>query len=223
MQGHSGQEVLMPTTPEILAGLTEIAHRALPLAIAWHVLLVAVAVAVAWGWSPSPRQVGLLVAALPASAALVAAGFGNPFNAAVLGLGTAALLVLAGIGRGHERAAPRWAHMLGAVLIAFGWVYPHFLDDRSPLLYLVAAPVGLVPCPTLAVATGLALIDGARPGRAWTLVLAGLAGFYALFGMLRLGVWLDAPLLIGAAGLAVQALRAPRGRALPLGPRPAAR
>ncbi len=213
----------MPTTPEILAGLTEIAHRALPLAIAWHALLVAVALVRAWGWTPSPRQVGLLLAALPASAAVVAALFGNPFNAAVLGLGVAALLVLAAIGRGHAQAPPAWAHMLGAVLIAFGWVYPHFLDDRSPMIYLVAAPVGLVPCPTLAVAIGLTMMDGARPGRAWALVLAGLGGFYALFGMLRLGVWLDTPLLIGAAGLAVLALRAPGGRELPLHPRPAAR
>lgn len=43
-------------------------------------------------------------------------------------------------------------------MLAIGWIYPHFLDGPA-VDYLHAAPVGLVPCPTLAVAT-----DG-RPAR----------------------------------------------------------
>src|SRR5678810_80921 len=105
---------------------------------------------------------------------------------------------------------------VGAAAIAFGWVYPHFLAG-PPLAYLYAAPFGLVPCPTLAVAIGFALLAGAPNDRAWNLVLAALGLFYAAFGIARLGVWLDLGLAIPAVTLAL-AHRSPRTTSTPTRP-----
>ncbi len=74
----------------------------------------------------------------------------------------------------------------------------HFLNTTSFLPYLYAAPVGLVPCPTLSITIGAALILGGLESRGWSLVLAGMGIFYAVFGALRLGVTIDFTLLVGA-------------------------
>jgi len=89
-----------------------------------------------------------------------------------------------------------------AGLIGFGWVYPHFLEVPT-LAYLVAAPVGVVPCPTLALVGGLALLFGGLQSRAVSGILGAASLFYALFGDLRLGVWMDLGLLVGAIALLV--------------------
>ncbi len=70
-----------------------------------------------------------------------------------------------------------------------------------PIAYLIGAPVGLVPCPTLSVAIGLALLAGGVGPRSWTIVLVALGMFYGLFGLFRLGVVLDTGLVIGALAL----------------------
>lgn len=55
-----------------------------------------------------------------------------------------------------------------------------------------------------ALAVALALLRFCPGGRAWSLTLAGGDVFYALFGVLRLGVALGLPLLGGAVGLIVR-------------------
>ena len=97
----------------------------------------------------------------------------------------------------------------GAAMIAFAWTYPHFLAGSSTW-YLVAAPLGLVPCPSLAAAIGFALLGGGLGSRASSLTLASLGLFYGLFGVLRLGVLLDVGLVLGAAALSFTALRSRR-------------
>lgn len=205
----------MPEPAEILAGLTTIANEALLLALAWHLVLGAALLALAKGWRPSQRTARVLVALPLASVAMLALLYGNPFNGVVFAVGTLALLALARRGS-HEpvRRGPPWMFWAGAASLSFGWVYPHFLD-ATPVAYLIAAPLGLVPCPTLAVAIGAALLGGGLGARAWSLTLATLGLFYGAFGVLRLGVFLDAGLILAAAVLFVAALRGERASSGP--------
>ncbi len=196
----------MPTSVEILAGLTSIANDWISVALAWHVAVAAALIAFAVGWRPGPRTAGLAIAVLPLSVAGFAFGYGNPFNGAVFTVLAIALVVFAVRDR-RTAPAPQsvWTSWGAGLVIAYAWFYPHFLE--SPPQYLYAAPVGLVPCPTLAMAIGLALLTRGHGSRAWSMTLAGAATFYALFGVLRLGVVLDLGLLLGAVLLGIAALR----------------
>jgi hypothetical protein len=197
----------MPSTSDILSGLTRISNDAFAAAVVWHALLAAALIAALLGWRPSRRALAIALSAPLLSVAAFAWAFGNPFNAAVFSaLGLAAAAIGATLPRTPiERPAPGFA-LLGAALVAFAWLYPHFLSGRSPVAYFYGAPVGLIPCPTLSLVIGVALLCGGlgRPW-AWLLSVAGL--FYALFGALRLGVRIDLALLAGAIALALLAAR----------------
>lgn len=197
----------MPPSTEILADLTAIANGWTVVAIAWHVAVAAALVAFARGWRPRPRTAGVLISLPLLSVAVFAIAYGNPFNGIVFGVFAIALFALA-VRSPDESLAPQptWARMAGGLMIAFGWFYPHFLLG-DPIQYLYAAPTGLVPCPTLAIALGFALLWGG-PARSWSWTLVGVATFYALFGAFRLGVRLDYILLVGAAFLAIRTWRA---------------
>ena len=193
----------MPTADEILAQLTAIARGEIVDAVLWHLAIAATLVTIALGWRPSKRVATLLVTAPLASVAAFAFAYGNPFNGIVFAAATASLVVLAVRQPAAPAAAgPRWASLLGLAMIAFAWGYPHFLEDRAPIVYLVAAPVGLVPCPSLALAIGGALLAGGLERRA-AAILAALGLFYAVVGVARLGVVLDVGLGVGAVGLAL--------------------
>jgi len=86
-------------------------------------------------------------------------------------------------------------------MIAFATFYPHFLSDRTPVAYLYAAPTGVIPCPTLSLVIGFALLGGGLRAPVWSSVLAAVGLFYGLFGVARLGVQLDVALIAGAATL----------------------
>jgi hypothetical protein len=195
-------ESSMPAPADILALLFASAQRALPVAVAWHVLGLAALVALARGWRPSTRLVGRLLGLPFLSVGGVSLATGNAFNGIVF---TAAGLVLALLGWSASpervRGRPAAAAALGIPLLAAGWFYPHFLPDLHPAAYLVAAPVGVVPCATLYVVVGLALVCRIT-GRAATGLLAMLALIYGLMGVAVLGVWLDVGLLAGALALA---------------------
>ena len=108
-----------------------------------------------------------------------------------------------GHGRGDRRPVsrgPHWTRGTGVALIAFGWVYPHFLEGPA-VAYLYASPVGLVPCPTLAMGVGFALLGNGLGSRVWGLTLATVGLFYGLFGVLHLAVFLDIALVAGAMAL----------------------
>jgi hypothetical protein len=193
--------IRVPTTDQILAGLIAISNRALPVAIAWHIVLVAAALALATGWRPAQRTARVLVALPLASVAALGLVFRNPFNGVVFSVAAVVLVLLAlRAPTGPVSAAGTRASTIGLATIAFGWVYPHFLDG-NPREYLYAAPVGLVPCPTLAIAIGFALLGDGLGARAWTLVLATLGLFYGIFGVVKLGVYLDLGLVLGATAL----------------------
>lgn len=206
----------MPSAADILRGLARVANDYLPAAIAWHAVVAAVLLILVLGWRPERRVAAAALAAPAASVSALAWLTGNPFN------GTAFLIItllLGGIGARLPRTVatrgPAWAVVLGAAVIAYAWVYPHFLGGQSALWHAVASPMGLVPCPTLGLIVGFGLIAGGFGSRPWTLTAAIAGLFYGLFGVLHLGVWLDAGLLIAAGALFSMALSrrtAPRSR-----------
>ncbi len=202
----------MPTTEQILAGLARIANEWRGLAVFWHLFLGALAVALLAGVRP-PRGLAAVLLAMPLlSASALAWEDGNLFNGVVLLLTGAALIRLPGrLPPGTVRVGPPWAVGLGGLMVALGWVYPHFLATDSFLPYLYAAPVGLLPCPTLLAVTGLALILRGLDCRPWSLTLGAVGLFYGLFGALRLGVVIDGTLILGAGALIALALGIPRG------------
>lgn len=209
----------MPQPEEVLAGLAAIADRYWPLALAWRALLVAALAAAAAGWRPTQRAALRLLAATLLSVALLAFAGRNPFNGAVF-----AALAVGALAAGAKRgAAPvarggRFEVALGAALLAFGWIYPHFLGGAPALAALYRAPTGLLPCPTLSVAIGVTLAGGGLGSRGWSLALAAAGVFYGAVGAFRLGVGIDLALLLGALVLMAEVAASARPR--PLAPAP---
>jgi hypothetical protein len=133
----------------------------------------------------------------------------SPFNGTLFALGAVALgTVGARLPGIPVQRASNPAALIGLATVVFGSVYPHFLEGGSAVPYRYAAPTGLVPCPTLFVAVGFALLAGGLGSRAWSLTLATVALFYGLFGTLRLGVYLGIGLVVGATTLAVAGFQA---------------
>ncbi len=201
----------MPTPDEILAGLVSIANRWFVFAVAWHLLVALGLLAASQHWRPSPRWAGVLLISPLLSVSAFAWSIQNRFN------GTGFLALSGALGLINWRASrdevgrQKWTTVLGVVLISFAWVYPAFLQGFPQVTYLIAAPMGLVPCPTLAMVLGFTLLGYGPASRAWALTLALAASFYAGFGVMRLGVTMDLMLLVGAMGLAVRALGQARG------------
>lgn len=192
----------VPTSAEITRDLGRIASDGILLAIAWHVAVVAAVAALGSGWRPGRRTAGILLASLSASVGLVAWLAGNPFNGAVF-TALAAAQVVAAVRQpaGPIDSPPGWALLAGAASVLFGLAYPQFLAGHPLAMYVLAAPVGLIPCPTLAVIIGFTLIAGGLRGLVWSAVLLAVATFYALFGAFKLGVLLDLGLLAAVAAL----------------------
>jgi hypothetical protein len=197
----------VPSPQTILEGLTAIANEARWLAIAWHLLLAAMLIGLLLGWRPPTRRLGPLLAMPLLSVSALAWTTANPFNGAIFTLFAVALIGIAlqsSLPR-VRMASPALA-TAGALLIAFGWCYPHFLETTAWTAYLYAAPFGLVPCPTLSVVIGLTLLLDHLGSRAWSVVLSLAGLFYGVVGVFRLGVALDYALLAGAAVLLLAAL-----------------
>lgn len=213
----------MPHATEILDGLSAIANQASGIAVAWHIVIAMALVALAAGWHPSQRTARLLIGMPLASVAGVAIVFNNPFNGLVFAASALALTAIAVAGdRRLVSRGSAWTRGIGVTTIAFGWVYPHFLHGDATT-YLYASPVGLVPCPTLAVAIGFALLGNGLGSPVWSLTLAAVGLFYGLFGVLRLGVLLDIGLVGGALALVAAVLRPAGGGRAGLAHRPRTR
>jgi hypothetical protein len=203
----------MPDAAEILAGLAELAEQSMMVAMLWHVLIAGAVLALARGWRPQADVAATLLASLPASAATLALLQGNWFNGTVLGTTAIALLVLSTrLGWAPVRGGAPLNRSVGVALVVFGYLYPHFLESMSPLWYLVAAPLGVVPCPTLAVLIGFTLLEARGFSRGWIVVVATAGLFYGAVGVVRLGVWLDLPLLLGALALLPMMVAVPRSK-----------
>jgi hypothetical protein len=198
----------MPSSHQILAGLTAIAHGALPVAVGWHLVLLAAMVAVLIGVRPSKRLTGVFLAMPLLSVSVSAFVSGNPFNgAACLGLSVILLLVALRFEGDSIELDVGWSSTVGWAMIAFASLYPHFLDDRPAVIYLVGAPMGVVPCPTLSLVVGASILFLGIEGRAWSLVVAAAGLVYGVVGVVRLGVRLDLVLIAGSAALVAVVLR----------------
>jgi hypothetical protein len=194
----------MPSAGEILNGLSTTADSWQPIAVAWHVYFAALAAAFLLAWRPSKWLVAALLIPPHVSVSVMAWIEGNPFNGAVFALLSAVLvLVLRSLSDTPVKMASGSWLAVGALLFGFAWVYPHFLDSDSALIYLYAAPLGLVPCPTLSMAVAATILCQGLGSRIWSLALLIAGLFYGVFGSLYLGVTIDWVLAGGASGLLI--------------------
>ncbi len=188
----------MPTTEQILAGLRTIANDWQALAIFWHVYFAALSIGLIAGARPSKRCFGVLLCLPLLSVSLVAWLSGNPFNGLVFALlGLALIFVSLRFREEKIQTAGLWPMISGIAMVVFGWIYPHFLDTPSPMSYLYAAPTGIIPCATLSIVVGFALVLGNFSSRAFATILVIPGLFYSLTGVFQLGVKIDWFLLVG--------------------------
>jgi hypothetical protein len=201
----------VPTAEAVLSWATGLANEWRWLAIIWHVALGALLVAASRS-EVSERLVARLLVLPIVSVAALAWLSGNPFNGLIFTIVTILLLRSARhLPRpGVTRAARGW-QLAGWALIAFGWLYPHFLITDTWAAYAYASPFGLLPCPTLSVVAGVTLVVGGFRSVSWSAVVAAAGVLYGAIGVFRLGVVLDVWLLAGAlllGALVVVELRA---------------
>jgi hypothetical protein len=193
----------MPTASVILEQLTAVANEWRGAAIAWHLVLGAGVFSFAFGWRPSNRLLASVLALPLLSVSLLAWSAGNAFNGvafAAIGLTVAA--ISHGLSIRPVRVKPTSLGLTGALLVAFAWIYPHFLVSRSWVEYLYASPFGLLPCPTLSALIGVTLVLDSFGSRAFAATLAVPAFCYGVIGVWGLGVTMDVVLLAGAVALA---------------------
>jgi len=197
----------VPSSEEILQLARTVASELSELAIAWHVVILVAAIALLRRKRLSPRYAVPLLVAPALSVFIVSTIYNSWFNAVSFGLLALVLTIGAFKRDGPWRIrGPTWMLILGTALVAFGFCYPHFTAGawyRS----VYAAPIGLVPCPTLAILSGFTLLVGGHESRAVPAVLAVWTAFYAVYGILKLGVALDVGLLAGMIGLVVLAVQ----------------
>lgn len=195
----------MPDKEQILTSLQSISNDYSLVATLWHAVILIFIALLFFRVTPSNRLMGILIAFPLISVAVFAWISGNPFNGSLFAL-LAILILIFGL---RAPVVPVETSRLpfliiGILMIIFSLGYPHFLENGSAVRYLYAAPTGLIPCPTLSLVIGIALVFGGlqSPAITLTLVLAGL--FYGFFGAFRLGVTLDLFLLFGTGSLLVQ-------------------
>ena len=212
----------MPNPSEILDGLTKIAQEWRTLAVIWHIYYGLLAIGLIVGVRPSKPVAGILLAIPLFSVSILAWTAANPFNGAVFALvGLALVGISFMLPREPVSIGPTWVVVAGVVMFVFGWVYPHFVNGSSFVEYLYATPTGLIPCPTLSITIGLALVLGGLDSRVYSLVLAIAGLFYGVFGAFRLGVTIDLVLLLGSIALIAAAfLPKPSAPAVSSGSRP---
>ena len=189
----------MPSSDAILLGVTTVANQWRTVAIAWHAAFAVALLAALLGWRPSIRVAAYLLALpfLSVSAAAVASG--NPFNGVVfVSLFVLLIALAARLPKDRVRFGTASLVVPGALLLAFGWGYPHFLETTRWTEYAYAAPLGVLPCPTLSAVLGVTLTLGLLGSRAWALTLSAAGLVYGATGVLMLGVKLDYVLLTGA-------------------------
>jgi len=198
----------MPTTEQILQGLTFAAHRFEFLAIFWHIVFLLLLVMIAAGRKPNDRAIAMILVLPLTTVALVAFRTQNPFNGIVFALASL-LMYFLGWQVPATRRKIKWDFysIFGVLMILFGWIYPHFLPDPGWLRYLYATPLGVVPCPTFSLVIGFTLLFHGFGSKAWMLALGIFGLFYAVVGIFRLGVLLDTGLLAGVMVLLVHGIR----------------
>ena len=189
----------VPSSEDIVKGLNDIANEWPILAVVWHVYFATIVLALMAGYRAARRLLAIQLAAPLLSVCALAWVHANPFNGIVFALASIALIAVgARLGKGKVALASKPFVVTGAIMFAFGWTYPHFLNQGSMLSYLYAAPTGLIPCPTLSTIAGMTLILGGFSTVLWPAIVGILGLFYGYYGAAILGVSIDWVLFAGA-------------------------
>jgi hypothetical protein len=197
----------MPSADAILASASTIANEWRAVAVVWHGVLAVLLTAFACGWRPSTRVAAYVLSAPLLSVSAAAWVWGNPFNGTVfVALFLVVLRLASCLSHDPVRFGTPILAAIGVMLVAFGSGYPHFLETDHWMTYAYAAPLGVLPCPTLSAVIGATLIFGLLGSVAWSITLAVAGLVYGVVGVFVLGVQLDYALLAGALVL-VGALR----------------
>lgn len=195
----------MPKPQDILNGLQTIVSDYSIFAIIWHALFYLLVIALIFKWQPSNKFLGALICLPLLSVAVFAWLTGNPFNGILFVIAGILILVFGLKASENPVGLSQIPFMaIGIIMIVFGLVYPHFLKPDSVFEYLYASPAGLIPCPTLSVLIGFALLLNGFGSQSVSLTLIVMGLFYGLFGVFRLAVYLDSFLLFGTIALLVQ-------------------
>jgi hypothetical protein len=196
----------MPTPEEILATLSLAANKFMPVSILWHIIVLVVLITLLAGRKLNTKVVSAGLSIFLLSVGIIAVLVSNPFNAIIFAL--AALLF--GFMTLKFKSVPvglLWdpVSVFGLILLFFGLIYPHFLDQGPLYRYLYASPMGLIPCPTLSAFIGITMMLHGFGSKKWMLTAAIFGLFYGIFGVLKLKVYLDLGLIAGALFLLVYA------------------
>lgn len=201
----------MPDAEEIIQGLFMITNAYTWAAIAWHAFIYLLIAALILKWKPSNRTLSVLLTLPLLTVSIFAWITGNPFNGSLF-LVFAILLIILGLGNPESvvDTGHTWSTVMGILILIFGLLYPHFLDTENYFTYLYAAPTGLIPCPTLSVIIGFAILFKGFQSRAWAWVLVIPGLIYGLIGTFRLQVFLDMVLLLATVILILTTFRLPK-------------
>lgn len=195
----------MLRSEDIINGLQTIVNEYSKFSIVWHVIFYAMIAALIAKWKPS-NQLFLLLICLPAiSVAVFAWLTGNPFNGTLFSI-LAILILFFGVKASSQPISNSQLPYVfaGISMIVFGLVYPHFIEPDSVFKYMYAAPVGLIPCPTLSILIGFVLLYNGFGSQSITLTLILFGLFYGIFGVFKLAVYLDLFLVFGSFTLLVK-------------------
>lgn len=197
----------MPKTQEIIASLHSLANDYSVVAIIWHILLYFLIASLIAKWNPSNKLLGVLICLPLLSVAVFAWIAGNPFNGTLFSL-MAILIFIFSLKTSSETITLSTFpyYLVGILMIAFGLIYPHFLNTDSFIKYFYASPLGLVPCPTLSLLIGFVLLYNGLGSNSISIAFIVFGLFYSIFGVFKLGVYLDLGLLFGTITLLVKYL-----------------
>ncbi len=195
----------MPTAGQILNGIQEITNNWKHVSLFWHVYFGILILIIAIGIRPSRRIAGLLLSFPLFSVSIFAWLTPNPVNGVIFAIvGIIFLLLAMRLPSDRVKIAPTWFLIPCALLFAFGWFYPHFLETGSYLPYLYAAPVGTVPCPTMIIVIGFLMMLDGLGSRKLGIILGSVGLVYGVMGVAYLDIVLDWALILGAALIIIQ-------------------
>jgi hypothetical protein len=197
----------MPKTGDILNGLQAIVDNQSIIALLWHIVFYFFIICLFVKWHPSNRLLSILLCLPVISVAALAWSYSNPFNGTMFAILAILIIAFSFKTEVMRVSIATWPYIvIGSMLIAFGFVYPHFIKVNSLFEYLYASPAGLIPCPTLSILIGIILLFNplGSPVITWSFIVFGL--FYGLFGVFKLGVTIDLFLLFGSISLLVKQL-----------------
>ena len=191
----------MMEAQEIINGLQRIVDKYSVFAIAWHAVLYVFIIALVAKWKPSGKLMALFMCLPLVSVAIFSWMDGNPFNGTMFSILAALVLVFGLKASSQPVSTSKLVFVIaGILMVAFGMLYPHFVDNTL-LTWLHASPVGLIPCPTLSLIIGFALVYNGFGSRNISLLLTAFGLFYGIFGVFKLAVYLDLFLVFGSVML----------------------